>query len=177
MRSRVLLAAALGALLAAPAGAQMPETPPGKWWKRPRVVQLLKLSPEQQDRLEEVFAKHRKTFVDLKAEVEKNQIDVEDLVAKKDADPKKVSAAIDALEQSRARLRKSVAMMFLEQRNVLTQEQWDLFLERRDEWRRERMEQRRGEGRGDADGGALPPRSGPGRRGASPAPSPAPPPQ
>ena len=169
MRMRVVLAAALGAALALPAISQMPETPPGKWWKRPRVVQMLKLTPEQQDKLEEIFARNRKAFVDLKADVEKNQIDVEDLVAKKDSDPKKVSTAIDVLEQSRSKLRKSMAMMFLEQKNVLTPQQWTLFLERRDEWRRERGEEkRRGEmeRRGDMspDGAPAPPRPSTGSR-------------
>ena len=154
-RVRIPLAAAFLVLLAAPAAAQMPETPPGKWWKRPRIVQLLKITPEQQDKLEEIFARNRSSFVDLKAEVEKNQIDVEELVAKKDADPKKVSAAVDALEMSRMRLRKSVTMMFLEQKSVLTQQQWTQLLDRRDEWRRERIEERR---RGEMDRrGELPP--------------------
>ena len=155
MRARLVIAAALGAALALPLSAQMPETPPGKWWKRPRVVQLLKITPEQQDRLEEIFSRNRKSFVDLKADVEKNQIDVEELVAKKDSDPKKVSAAVDSLEQSRMKLRKSMTMMFLEQRSVLTQQQWQQFLERRDEWRRERTEDRR---RGEMERrGDLPP--------------------
>jgi len=143
VRMRLVAVAALGAALAGPALSQMPETPPGKWWKRPRVVQLLKLSPEQQEKLEEIFARNRRSFVDLKAEVEKTQIDVEELVAKKDSDPKKVSAAVDALEQARMKLRKSMTMMFLEQKAVLTQQQWTLILERRDDWRRERMEDRR----------------------------------
>jgi len=169
VRMRVALAAALGAALALPAFSQMPETPPGKWWKRPRVVQMLKLTPEQQEKLEEIFARNRKSFVDLKADVEKNQIDVEELVAKKDADPRKVSAAVDALELSRMKLRKSMTMMFLEQKAVLTPQQWTLFLERRDEWRRERGEEkRRGETerRGDMspDGAPAPPRSSAGPR-------------
>jgi Spy/CpxP family protein refolding chaperone len=143
VRARFAIAAALGAALALPLAAQMPETPPGKWWKRPRVVQLLKITPEQQEKLEEIFSRNRKAFVDLKADVEKNQIDVEELVSKKDSDPKKVSAVVDALEQSRMKLRKSMTMMFLEQRSVLTQVQWQQFLEQRDEWRRERSEDRR----------------------------------
>ena len=143
MRARFVIAAALGAALALPLSGQMPETPPGKWWKRPRVVQLLKITPEQQEKLEEIFSRNRKGFVDLKAEVEKSQIDVEELVSKKDSDPKKVSAAVDTLEQSRMKLRKSMTMMFLEQRAVLTPQQWAQFLERRDEWKRERAEDRR----------------------------------
>ncbi len=157
VKMRLVFALAVGLALAAPA--RLPSCRrrrPGKWWKRPRVVQLLKLTPEQQAKLEEIFARNRRAFIDLKADVEKSQIDVEELVAKKDADPKKVSAAIDALEQARSKLRKSVAMMFLDQKAVLTDQQWALFLERRDEWRRER------------DGRAAPRRDGaPGRDGAS----------
>ena len=53
----VLFAAALATL---PAAAQMIEMPAGKWWKRPAVVESLKLSPEQQERLDEVFMKNRR---------------------------------------------------------------------------------------------------------------------
>lgn len=149
MRRRlVLLAAACAAFAGTPAAAQMPEAPPGKWWKRPRVVQMLRLSPEQQEKLEEIFARNRRSFVDLKADVEKNQIDLEELVTKKDADPKRVSAAVDALEASRMKLRKSVTMMFLDQKAVLTPHQWTQIVERREDWRRERMEERR---RGEMD--------------------------
>ncbi len=162
MRSRFLLVLAVAFAIAAPVFAQLPETPPGKWWKRPRVVQLLKLTAEQQDKLEAIFARNRRSFIDLKADVEKSQIDVEELVAKKDADPKKVSEAIDALEQARAKLRKSVAMMFLDQKAVLTQEQWAQFLERRDDWRRERMEDRR-RGEMERRGGMGPPGQAPAR--------------
>jgi Spy/CpxP family protein refolding chaperone len=136
------------ALLAGPAAAQMPEAPPGKWWKRPAVVRTLSLSPEQQGKLEEIFGKRRREFVDLKADVERRQIDVEELVAKKDSDPKKVAASVDALEQARLRLRRAATMMFLEQKDVLSAAQWQQVLDRRDEWRRERQMERRGGGDG-----------------------------
>ena len=86
--------------------------------------------------------------MDLKADVERRQIDVEELVAKKDSDPKKVAASVDALEQSRLRLRKAATMMFLEQKDVLSAAQWQQVLDRRDEWRRERQMERRGGGDG-----------------------------
>jgi len=142
------LAAASFALLAAaparPAAAQMPEAPPGKWWKRPRIVQLLGLTADQQAKLEDIFSRRRREFVDLKADVERRQIDVDELVTKKDSDPRKTSAAVDALEQSRLKLRKAFTMMFLEQRDVLTAAQWQQILDRRDEWRRLRQMERRG---------------------------------
>lgn len=158
-----ILSVLAAAMLAWPAAAQMPEGPPGKWWKRPAIVRQLDLSPEQQGKLEDIFSRRRRDFVDLKADVERRQIDVEELVAKKDSDPKKVAASVDALEQSRLRLRKAATMMFLEQKDVLSAAQWQQILERRDEWRRERQMGRRGVG-GDGGAGSERPAPGTGRQ-------------
>jgi Spy/CpxP family protein refolding chaperone len=161
-----ILSLVAAAALARPASAQMPEAPPGKWWKRPVIARLLELSPEQLDKLEDIFAKRRREFVDLKADVERRQIDVEELVAKKDSDPKKVASSVDALEQSRLKLRKAATMMFLEQKDVLSAAQWKQILERRDQWRRERQMERHG-----ARGEAGPERPGAGRERFAPRPS------
>jgi Spy/CpxP family protein refolding chaperone len=154
-----LLAAALAG--AVPAVAQVPDVPPGKWWKRPRLVEALHLTPDQQQRLEEIFARSRRGFVDLKAEVERRQIDVEELMAKKDSDAKKVASAIDALDQAKLRLGKARTMMIVEMRQILTAEQWQTILERLGEWRHERMDDRRqrrqGRGAGGAGGPGGPP--------------------
>jgi Spy/CpxP family protein refolding chaperone len=137
---------AAAAFLAGVAPAQMFDAPPGKWWKRPAIVRELELTPEQQDRLDAILAKNRRDFVDLKADVEKKQLDVEELMSRKDSDPKKVTAAIDAVEQSRAKLRKATSLMILEMRGVLTDAQWKKVVERREQWRLERRDQLR-EGR------------------------------
>ena len=143
MRARipVLFLLSMAALSSGMAAAQMPEVPPGKWWKRPAVVQTLGLSAEQQEKLDQILQKYRRDFVDLKADVEKKQLDLEELMAKKDSDPKRVTAAIDALEQSRAKLRKTASLMLLEMRGVLTEPQWKQVVERAEQWRQERREQ------------------------------------
>lgn len=139
MRRTLLFPALLGAVLAAsPAPAQMLEMPPGKWWKRPAVVEALKLTPEQQQRLEEVFSKNRRTFVDLKADVDRRTIDLEDLLAAREVEPRRVAAASEALEQARARLGKARTMMVVEMRGVLTGDQWATIVDRREEFRAER---------------------------------------
>ncbi len=145
--ARLLPAAAIAFLAAAPARparAQMPEVPPGKWWKRPLIVRMLNITADQQAKLEAIFSRHRREFVDLKADVERRRIDVEDLVAKKDSDARNVSEAVDALEVSRFKLRKAATMMFLEQKDVLSASQWQQILDKRDEWRRQRQMERRG---------------------------------
>lgn len=146
-----LLAAA--ALVAAPAPAQMSEIPPGKWWRKPAIARELGLTADQQEKLDAILARNRRDFIDLRADVEKKQLDVEELMRRKDSDPKNVAAAIDAAEQARGRLRKSVALMILDMRGVLTDAQWKMVVERRDEWRMERREQLRGLRPGRGPGG------------------------
>ena len=152
MKKAWLLAALPAALLLAlPSTAQMVEKPAGKGWKRPRVVEALQITAEQQQRLDEVFAKNRRAFVDLKADVDRRTIDLEDLLVAKDVDPKKVAAASDALEQARGRLGKARTMMVVDMRGILTEAQWKQIVDRRDQWRGERekeMRRRNGERRG-----------------------------
>ena len=171
MRTRWSLALlALLAVSAVPSAAQMLEVPGGKWWKRPVVVESLKLSTEQQERLDEVFMKNRRTFVDLKADVDRRTIDLEDLLAAKDVDPKKVGATSEALEQARGRLGKARTMMVVEMRGILTEAQWKQIVDRRDQWRAEREGEMRK--RFNRKPGAS--RSGASRPGQAPAPSAAP---
>ena len=165
MKTRWSLAAlALVAFSAVPAAAQMLEMPGGKWWKRPAIVEGLKLSAEQQDRLDEVFLKNRRAFVDLKADVDRRTIDLEDLLAAKDADPKKVGAASEALEQARGRLGKARTMMVVDMKGILTEAQWKQIVDRRDQWRAERegeMRKRIKNQRGNARPGGTRPGSAP----------------
>ncbi|MEO6326328.1 MAG: periplasmic heavy metal sensor [Thermoanaerobaculia bacterium] len=152
LRLAILVAVAGGTH---PLSAQMLEIPGGKWWKRPRVVEMLQLTSDQQERMEEIFSKNRRAFIDLKADVERRQLDVEELITKKDSDPKKVSAAIDSLDQSRLRLGKARTMTIIEMKGILSNDQWQLVLDRSDEWRREREEGMRGreEGMRESDEG------------------------
>ncbi|HKC25753.1 MAG TPA: periplasmic heavy metal sensor [Thermoanaerobaculia bacterium] len=133
---------ALALLAPAAARAQLPEGAIGKWWKRPRVVEALHLTPEQQERLEAIFGKNRRSFIDLKADVERRQVDLEELMARKDSEPKKVSSAVDALEQAKLRLRKAHAMMVLDMREILTADQWRALLDRVEDARQMREERR-----------------------------------
>lgn len=139
MKTSWTLAALVAAVFSGlPAPAQMVEMPSGKWWKRPQVVETLQLSAEQRQRLDEVFSKNRRAFVDLKADVDRRTIDLEDLLAAKSVEPRKVAAASEALEQARGRLGKARTMMVVEIRGVLTEDQWQQIVDRRDQWRGER---------------------------------------
>lgn len=140
----ILAMAAVGTLGVGAALAR-PEGPPGggrhlgKFWRRPEVRQQLNLTDDQVRQLDEVFVRNEKALIDLKADVEKRQLDMQNLVADHRAEDKKLEQAIDRLEDARAKLGKARAMMLLDIRRILTPEQRD----RLEQIRAERREQRR----------------------------------
>jgi len=117
--------------------------PPGMWWHNPDLVQKLTLTPDQQKRMDDILQQSRLQLVDLRANVEKQELLMEPMLAANPPDTNKVLAQIDHTAQARAELEKANAKMLLGIRNVLTPDQWTkLQTEERDN-RRMRMRQDR----------------------------------
>jgi Spy/CpxP family protein refolding chaperone len=130
--------------------------PPGMWWHNPDLIQKLGLTPDQQKRMDDILQQSRLQLVDLRANVEKQELLMEPMLAANPPDTNKILAQIDHTAQARAELEKANAKMLLGIRNVLTPDQWTkLQTEERDN-RRMRMR------RGDTPGGPGEP-GGPGR--------------
>ena len=64
MRKTFIIAFAL-LTLSLPLFAQLP---PGKWWRRPEVINQLSLSEEQQGRLDRIFSSAANTLIDARGE-------------------------------------------------------------------------------------------------------------
>src|SRR5581483_3004347 len=54
--------------------------PPGRWWDRPEMVEKLKLTADQQKKLDEVFQQSRPRLIDLHAALEKEELALEPLM-------------------------------------------------------------------------------------------------
>ncbi len=129
--------------------------PPGIWWHNPDLVQKLTLTPDQQKRMDDIMQQSRLQLVDLRANVEKQELLIEPMLAANPPDTAKVLAQIDRTAQARADLEKAIGKMLLSIRTVLTPDQWTkLQAEERDN-RRSRMHN------GMRDGAPAPP-GGPG---------------
>src|SRR5579859_556232 len=63
--------AALFVFLCLVATSAFAQLPPGKWWRRPEIVQTLGLTEEQQDRLDTIFRAAANDLIDAKAEMDK----------------------------------------------------------------------------------------------------------
>jgi Spy/CpxP family protein refolding chaperone len=98
--------------------------PPGMWWKNPDIVQKLAITPDQQKRMDDIFQQSRLQLIDLKAAVEKEEVQLEPMLAANPPDTNKILAQIDRAAQARAELEKANARMLLGIRTVLTPDQW-----------------------------------------------------
>jgi Spy/CpxP family protein refolding chaperone len=98
--------------------------PPGIWWKNPDLIQKLTITPDQQKRMDDIFQQSRLQLIDLKANVERQEVLLEPMLAANPPDTNKVLAQIDRSAQARAELEKANAKMLLGIRTVLTPDQW-----------------------------------------------------
>ena len=98
--------------------------PPGMWWKNPDIVQKLSLSSDQQKRMDDIFQQSRLQLIDLKANVEKQEVMLEPMLSANPPDTNKVLAQIDHVAGARAELEKANARMLLGIRGVLSADQW-----------------------------------------------------
>jgi Spy/CpxP family protein refolding chaperone len=142
MTKRIALAALL-MLVASAALAQL-NMPPGKWWRRPEIVQELNLNEEQQDRLEGVFATSASDLIDLRGDVEKQSIALRAAIDRPQLDRDAIRQAAQKLNDARGRQFQRELMMLVDMRGVLTDAQWNRMrnaLERLGEKRQDRPHQ------------------------------------
>lgn len=124
--------------------------PPGRWWERPKVAQELGLTAEQKQKLEETTYESARVMIDLKATLDKAELDLKVIGDAEPLDPKRSREAFAVLQQARMRLESERFELLLKVRQVLQPEQWRRLRDMTRERLQERMEERRG-------GGALPP--------------------
>jgi Spy/CpxP family protein refolding chaperone len=98
--------------------------PPGIWWHNPDLIQKLTLAPDQQKRMDDILQQSRLQLIDLRANLEKQELLMEPMLAANPPDTNKILAQIDHTAQARAELEKANAKMLLGIRNVLTPDQW-----------------------------------------------------
>jgi hypothetical protein len=121
--------AALAWLFAASAPAQLPK---GfyAWWGSP-VVHDLNLSDEQRRLIRSTVKDYRPHLMELRAEVERAEGDLEYQFNQQPVDPRKANEAIDRLAAARADLTRTLSQMSLKLRTVLSQQQWQELQRRR----------------------------------------------
>jgi hypothetical protein len=116
--------AALVLVFAASAFAQS-AMPPGKWWRRPEIVQSLNISEDQQNKLENIFRTSSGDLIDLRGEVEKMNITLRGDLDQAQLDRTTIRKDAQRLSDARTRLFERELMMLVDMRAVLNDSQWD----------------------------------------------------
>jgi Spy/CpxP family protein refolding chaperone len=97
----------------------------GSWWRNPRVAEEIGLNDQQKQQLEKISQDSRLKMIDLRADLEKQQVILEPMLQGYHPDEAQVLEQVDKLSQARAALEKERVQTMLATRSVLTEDQWN----------------------------------------------------
>lgn len=127
-----------------------------RWWNEQGIVDKLKLTDVQRKSMDDVLLAHREKLVDLRASLEKAEIEMEPMMRDDQPNEAKILSQIDKVAQARAELEKANARFLLAIRSKLTPEQWkDLRAMRSERKHQDQGWQRDGQGMERHDQGGM----------------------
>ncbi len=106
--------------------AQGPMMPKGKWWRMPEVAKQLKLTSDQQTKLDEVFNVSQTELIDLKADADKLGIELRANLEKSQSSRKEALAVAQKLGIARGKLFEREVAMMIDMKAVLSDDQWSM---------------------------------------------------
>ncbi len=78
--------------------------PPGRWWKSPKVVKALNLTPGETQRLEKAYGQSRQKLINKKNRVKSEQAALKQLMNTRGSDKQAIRAQNRKLEKARSEL-------------------------------------------------------------------------
>jgi Spy/CpxP family protein refolding chaperone len=93
------------------------------WWAKP-VVKNLNLTQTQKQQIHGTVQQFRVHLIDVRAEVAKAEINLEEQFNRDPVDQQKANEAIERLIAARTDLTRTLSQMSLKLRMVLTEQQW-----------------------------------------------------
>ena len=99
------------------------DLPQGKWWTNARVIAELNLSADQRSKIEDLWIQTRRTVIDPKAELEKRQLDLSELLSKDSVDVSAALKAFDRVQEAKLSLERSTFLMRIQIKNLLSPDQ------------------------------------------------------
>ncbi|MBZ5608534.1 MAG: periplasmic heavy metal sensor [Acidobacteriia bacterium] len=114
---------ALVLLLSTAAFAQMPR---GlyPWWNRPAIRQDLKLTNQQQRQIRMTVTQYRGRLIEIRAEVNRAEIDLQAQFEHDPVDQARANQAIERVIAARSDLTRALSQLSLKLRTVLSEQQW-----------------------------------------------------
>jgi Spy/CpxP family protein refolding chaperone len=97
----------------------------GEWWSNPEVAERIGLSDQQKQQLEKISLDSRLKMIDLRADLEKQQVILGPLLQTYHPDEAQVLGQVEKVSQARAAVEKERVQTMLASRGVLTEDQWN----------------------------------------------------
>lgn len=97
----------------------------GRFWNNPRIATALKITPDQQKQMDNILFQHRENLIDLRANLQKSELEMEPLMNADEPNRAAVEAQIDKVVGARAALEKANSDFLLDIRMKLTPDQWE----------------------------------------------------
>ena len=102
----------------------MNDRPMGAWWKNSEIASKLQLNDQQVQQLENTFYQHRLKLVDLRANIEKQDLAMQQLLDAPTPNDAAIMAQVDQRSAARNQLDREFTQMTLDFRKILTPDQW-----------------------------------------------------
>ncbi len=120
-------------LLLIAAGSLCAQMPKGiyAWWGRPEIRRDLNLTPVQERQIQAAVKQFRPHLIDVRADVEKAEIELQMEFDRDPVDPARTNQAIGRLIEARSDLTRTLSELSLKLRTVLTARQWQQLQQRR----------------------------------------------
>ncbi|MGH9591304.1 MAG: Spy/CpxP family protein refolding chaperone [Terracidiphilus sp.] len=96
----------------------------GRFWDNPRIASTLKITQDQQKEMDDVLFQHREKLIDLRASLQKAELDMEPLMDADEPNRAGIETQIDKVVAARAALEKANSNFLLDIRMKLTPDQW-----------------------------------------------------
>ena len=97
----------------------------GQWWRNPELVEKIGLNDQQKQQLEKISQADKLKMIDLRADLEKQQVILEPMLQAYHPDENQVLAQVEKVSQARAAIETERVQSMLASRNVLSEEQWN----------------------------------------------------
>jgi Spy/CpxP family protein refolding chaperone len=142
----IVLFAAAAAAHARPFGKGDFNLPHGKWWQNKQVITQLKLTEEEQAKLNELFVGSQRRMFDLKSNVDKERFEVEQQLEQAEINEAAIKDHYNNLTQAQNILSAERFTFLLEVRKLLGLERYQVlktkFQQRRQNMMRQRLQQK-----------------------------------
>jgi Spy/CpxP family protein refolding chaperone len=96
----------------------------GKWWKNSDIAKKLQLNENQVTQLDQVYYEHRLKLIDYGAEMEKEDLKMQNLLDADVPNEGQINMQVDQVLSARGKLEREYTMMNLDLRKVLSVDQW-----------------------------------------------------